>query len=1141
MIDREYVKLNTSINTGSNSGTLHRDEEGNIEATIELQLPDNLFDSNAHTRKIEKVDMQTSKMRLSLENTPIAEMPLDTKVTTESTKATPCKLDVYPYCLLDDNAIKPNPVSETSLTPFPNYKNHKVTLNIFLQQDYLVDPIQIDTITITANSDADGFPTTSRYYDVFSQTDLLTGIDHMMNMCAQSNHEPYQIDGDDLMIVNIGTLEQMLQDALESAITYALTQSTSAVSVFLVNRSVADLHTDVQARRDLPTIYLEEYSTNAYYQKWQPTEREATCSLNYACKPSVKISEQSISISYDTAAFDQCIPIIWNTPYVETWDTPEQLTLDTLRKNVWALPPPKRAYKYGASIAENDPKTYDFTVLSDLTCAAMNIIANKAMRDTFSYLPWIKVNTTSISEFRSTTPMFEVSNAKRTVRTTTSVTQPLASYILFPKGVDYTTQFRVIGLRLDGGDATAYGGSATSWMYYFSIKKADIQDEFSNTTEWYNRYPASKRYGQRTNIGSNHYVGGYAVWTSYDDSLEYDGEEYGCIPSNLNITSVVDTTLPDVPIDSYTSNDSTLTAGTTVSASTGSSMPSPIVYKNEYAVQSCPCSHYTVNEPSASFNWGYPPEGQWNDSLDVLNQWQRWNPIAWDVAVYPTLVSETSDSATYVVAWTLPNYSAHVGVPRADDSAGQHIAGTKLVFATNYRDTYARATTVTEVMDTAPTVISVQPNFSTKDESGNFYILDGTSAEISIGPQELILGGDTYRIGTRITEVTTTEDQQRTVTLVSAGGAIDPETFLPIRDANLNHYRTNWSISAVYDPDASPLVIEFIQSSGGLVWIAEEIIAPASSHESASAWETVDTAENTTTEVVDDPSLPIGTTTEHIEDAPSSGPLTGEIRDLSSVAFYINETEDQGGNLNVLVPSSDDLDALNLVAGATCVWKSESPYKYYPAHEPYLITTTPVGPGHEVRMDVVWELTPSEDWDSPTQGNFTRTERASAEATRDETRQVQTIVTTSEAVDGQATPDVGNLRLTYTWSNLPMVVMSPIQSIVLTLQGVRVAQEYQPINRTEVGGSTLTSSIPVIENFYSLAQTLRDLHDELVVVKESFDDTATYGLDTKGGMQRSLTLSAKYITKDGRLHQIYIPPNGVFSLQLTFGISFFST
>ena len=134
---------------------------------------------------------------------------------------------------------------------------------------------------------------------------------------------------------------------------------------------------------------------------------------------------------------------------------------------------------------------------------------------------------------------------------------------------------------------------------------------------------------------------------------------------------------------------------------------------------------------------------------------------------------------------------------------------------------------------------------------------------------------------------------------------------------------------------------------------------------------------------------------------------------------------------------------------------------------------------------------------------------------------------------------IGNIRLNFTWNNLPMVVMSPIQSIVLTLSGIDVQREILPINMALPGGSSLTSTIPVIENYYSLAQTLRDLHDELVVIKDQFDDTATYRVANLSGQERSLIFTAWFIGKDGNMHKIYIPKNGVFSLQLTFGISYY--
>ena len=78
-----------------------------------------------------------------------------------------------------------------------------------------------------------------------------------------------------------------------------------------------------------------------------------------------------------------------------------------------------------------------------------------------------------------------------------------------------------------------------------------------------------------------------------------------------------------------------------------------------------------------------------------------------------------------------------------------------------------------------------------------------------------------------------------------------------------------------------------------------------------------------------------------------------------------------------------------------------------------------------------------------------------------------------------------NKRIQYSWSNVPTVVLSPIQSFVIVLNGMNVSQEIHPINIAQPGSSSLISTIPIVENYYSLASTLRDLHDELVVVRDS--------------------------------------------------------
>ena len=103
------------------------------------------------------------------------------------------------------------------------------------------------------------------------------------------------------------------------------------------------------------------------------------------------------------------------------------------------------------------------------------------------------------------------------------------------------------------------------------------------------------------------------------------------------------------------------------------------------------------------------------------------------------------------------------------------------------------------------------------------------------------------------------------------------------------------------------------------------------------------------------------------------------------------------------------------------------------------------------------------------------------------------------------------------------------------MAGARVSDEIQPVNVADNAlASAQLATIPIIENYYSTASTLRDLHDELIVIRDQVTNAATYTLANTGGEERTLKFAVKYITKDGKLHQVYIPPNGVFTLQLTF-------
>ena len=80
----------------------------------------------------------------------------------------------------------------------------------------------------------------------------------------------------------------------------------------------------------------------------------------------------------------------------------------------------------------------------------------------------------------------------------------------------------------------------------------------------------------------------------------------------------------------------------------------------------------------------------------------------------------------------------------------------------------------------------------------------------------------------------------------------------------------------------------------------------------------------------------------------------------------------------------------------------------------------------------------------------------------------------------------------------------------------------------------------IIENYFPVITSLRDLHDELIIARSEFDVNPRYLLDVLAGQARDIKLSAKYITKDGKLHDLYVPINGTFSLQLTFRVTYFT-
>lgn len=126
--------------------------------------------------------------------------------------------------------------------------------------------------------------------------------------------------------------------------------------------------------------------------------------------------------------------------------------------------------------------------------------------------------------------------------------------------------------------------------------------------------------------------------------------------------------------------------------------------------------------------------------------------------------------------------------------------------------------------------------------------------------------------------------------------------------------------------------------------------------------------------------------------------------------------------------------------------------------------------------------------------------------------------------------------ITFTWNNIPTLLISPIASIVLTIEGLGIETQIYPVNKTSVDGSSIITTVPIIECYNPLTSSLADLHDEMIISRDVFETAANFKLDPNAHGERTVRFRAQYVLKDGSLHQLYIPPNGIFSLQLTYGI-----
>lgn len=1218
MSDREYVVLNTSIRTGSNSNQLLVNEAGDVQATVDLLLPDNIFSSNTGATKVADVEMQTSKMRLSMINTPVAELPLDLTQTKNGRAVTTCQLDVYPYSILDNNRIVPVPGNPNASMPFSHYKEHFVNIVFKLVTGWTSGGIpqlaEVGRINVRANAN-DSFPE-SRYSELVDKAGIMYKyVNHQMALMTGSNRD-YEIDGDKLYIRNIGTLEQMLQDAIENAITYASTSTQSELWVVLVPSTMTIPENSPllpSYKPDLTnTIELKEFERDGgdpfYAYFWMavtpeilgnPDTTTSVSGLKWAVKPIVKITDNGISISYDTAAFDKTIPIMWNTAYVDTGDQPLQMSLDSIRNEVWTQPPPKRVYKYGVATSEEtytntydgDMKGYQFTLPeSGQSTAPFNIIVNDAFHDTFSFLPWVEIDPNELNFGKLDeqgmpdvpglqTEYYEYTVSLEAVR---QAATDIEDFIILTNFATDSDKITKNNARFgDLGELWSYRHrfNGEILVYTFQLDASEIFDPNVYT----NRKNQSLIYQIGASLGGNRHETPIILETiDPDDPFHY-------VDIGNETYDHWTTTVPQVPPleDGEVIYNETQLVNVEAQISSIGTLDSCLIYKKNGSDSVKPLYEGTFKNNVRFTIPNFYPSNIVESAVDPTTNLKTVT-ITWSISG----TGSTSDAiATSVDRYVFKSLN--------DDEL-------PMTFARDYRKEDAIKFSVTQHVDMLmnniyqnPSVMQqmyLGPNITNVEtdetragyrivppdsvstastaicstatanvnRSNKYYVLDGTACQVNIGPQEVIdvsykeeaTGEPTFTITT--TDETTAYTIERT-----------PQTYLS--NANVSVYTADGKPSfnelAGYDRVGEEgLEIYFY------VWVdvdPEDPTKPAPMYFGFSPDKITETvslysgssdrcillnSEQTQTEAISvhreststessDPTLEPGTTvissTEYPATSEFSTPVVPTPQHFYKILRIAKSNDPAVSPTTQIGPFMVDTTDSHVINDGL---HSVTVYKYIPTS----FSGNPddlVGRASETHefgdgMEYIFKAFGGFESNmvlTPVDTTFTNTGAHTNTVTQTITKNNPSSIIIPEYT--------GNVHLTFTWDNIPMVILSPIQSIVLTLRGMQLSQEIMPVNiaNTTNVGSSVVSTIPIIQNFFSFASSMRDLHDELVITKENFDTTATYKVATTAGQERVVQLSAKYITKDGKVHQIYIPKYGVFTIQLIFGVSYYST
>lgn len=128
-----------------------------------------------------------------------------------------------------------------------------------------------------------------------------------------------------------------------------------------------------------------------------------------------------------------------------------------------------------------------------------------------------------------------------------------------------------------------------------------------------------------------------------------------------------------------------------------------------------------------------------------------------------------------------------------------------------------------------------------------------------------------------------------------------------------------------------------------------------------------------------------------------------------------------------------------------------------------------------------------------------------------------------------------NLSVKYHFPESDVISMVNISSLILVMNGASFNQQVFPVNFSDTTSrQAQISQIPIIEVYYPFLTHPSDHTSTLYISKESFSDAAPININPSLLKERVLSFKLFYITMNGEMKEILLPPFSTFTFQLAF-------